>query len=54
VRPFLVPEVEKLRRDPPNELTSDAYAKDFNEVKELGELTSTARTPDQTAAAIFW
>jgi hypothetical protein len=54
VRPFLVPNVEMLRSDGPNALTSAAYAKDFNEVKELGSLTSTKRTADQTAAAIFW
>ncbi|HLE98692.1 MAG TPA: vanadium-dependent haloperoxidase [Gaiellaceae bacterium] len=54
VRPFLVPNVEKIRSDPPNALTSAAYAEDFNEVKEIGSLTSTRRTADQTAAAIFW
>ena len=54
VRPFLVPTCEMLRTDGPNPLTSDAYAKDFNEVKELGSLTSTTRTPEQTAIAIFW
>jgi hypothetical protein len=54
VRPFLVPNMGMLRTDGPNALTSAAYAEDFNEVKELGSLTSTKRTPDQTAAAIFW
>ena len=54
VRPFLVPDVEMLRTDGPNPVTSAAYARDFNEVKELGSLTSTTRTADQTAAAIFW
>lgn len=54
VRPFLVPEVEMLRTDGPNALTSAAYAEDFDEVKELGSLDSARRTPDQTAAAIFW
>ena len=43
-----------LRTDGPNALTSAAYAEDFNEVKRLGSLTSTSRTADQTAAAIFW
>jgi hypothetical protein len=43
-----------LRSDGPNPLTSVAYADDFNEVKELGSLTSTRRTADQTEAAIFW
>jgi PAP2 superfamily len=54
VRPFLVPNVGMLRTDGPNALRSAEYATDFNEVKELGSLTSTTRTPDQTAAAIFW
>jgi hypothetical protein len=54
VRPFLVPNVEMLRSDGPNAVTSAAYAEDFNEVKELGSLTSTRRTADQTAASIFW
>jgi hypothetical protein len=54
VKPFLVPNVEMLRTDGPNALTSAAYADDFNKVKKLGSLTSTKRTADQTAAAIFW
>jgi hypothetical protein len=54
VRPFLVPNVEMLRSEGPDPLTSDAYAEDFNEVKEVGSLTSTTRTADQTAASIFW
>jgi hypothetical protein len=54
VRPFLLPNAEMLRSDGPNALTSEAYAEDFNEVKSLGSLTSTARTADQTMAAIFW
>src|SRR5947208_14791938 len=52
--PFIVPNAEMLRTDEPNSLTSAEYAEDFNEVKELGSLTSTTRTPDQTDAAIFW
>jgi hypothetical protein len=54
VRPFLVPNVEMLRTEGPNALKSAAYAEDFNEVKEIGSLTSTRRTADQTAASIFW
>jgi hypothetical protein len=54
VRPFLVPDVQMLRTDAPNPLTSRAYAKDFNEVKTIGSLHSTTRTPDETDAAIFW
>jgi hypothetical protein len=54
VRPFLVPSVEMLRTDGPNALTSAEYTEDFNEIKEVGSLTSTTRTLDQTDAAIFW
>jgi hypothetical protein len=54
VLPFIVPSAEMLRTDGPNALTSAAYAEDFNEIKELGSLTSTIRTADQTDAAIFW
>ena len=54
VRPFLVLSAEVLRTDGPNALTSAAYAEDFNEIKEIGSLTSTTRTADQTDAAIFW
>jgi PAP2 superfamily len=54
VRPFLIESPSQFRSDGPNALTSRAYTKDFNEVKELGSLTSTTRTADQTTAAIFW
>ncbi len=37
-----------------NALTSQAYADDFNEVKNLGSLNSTGRTPEQTTEARFW
>jgi len=54
VTPFLVPDVQMLRTKGPNELTSKAYADDFNEVKSLGSFSSTTRTADETNAAIFW
>jgi len=54
VMPFLVPSAEMLRTDGPNAVISADYAEDFNEVKELGSLTSITRTADQTDAAIFW
>ncbi len=54
VRPFLIESSSQFRTDGPNALTSPAYAEDFNEVKELGSLTSITRTPEQTHAAVFW
>jgi hypothetical protein len=38
----------------PNPLGSIQYAKDFNEVKTMGSATSSARSADQTLAAVFW
>jgi len=54
VRPFLIQSSSQFRTDGPNSLTSDAYAEDFNEVKALGSVNSTVRTPEQTHIAIFW
>jgi hypothetical protein len=54
VVPFLVPDAAMLRTKGPNELTSRAYEKDYDEVKSVGSRTSTTRTADQTEAAIWW
>ena len=54
VRPFLLKSSSQFRTDGPNELSSTAYAKDFNEVKALGSVNSTVRTPEQTHIARFW
>jgi PAP2 superfamily len=54
VRPFLIQSPSQFRTDGPNALTSTAYAEDFNEVKALGSMNSTTRTPEQTHIAIFW
>jgi len=54
VLPFLMQSSSQFRTDGPNALTSTAYAEDFNEVKALGSINSTSRTPEQTHIAIFW
>ena len=54
VRPFIVPNAEMLRTDGPNPLTSVEYAEDFNEIKEVGSLTSITRSQYQTDTAIYW
>lgn len=43
-----------FRAIPPPALTSIAYAASLNQVKSLGALNSTTRTPDQTEIGIFW
>jgi hypothetical protein len=54
VTPFVMTSSSQFRTDGPNALTSGAYAEDFNEVKALGSVNSTARTPEQTHIAVFW
>jgi hypothetical protein len=54
VRPFIVDDATTLRSRGPNALTTHRYAREFNEVKKLGSLTSSVRTADQTDAALFW
>jgi hypothetical protein len=54
MRPFLMAGPDQFPTSGPNALSSEKYAKEYNEVKELGSLTSTRRTADQTTAAIFW
>lgn len=52
--PFLIDSPSQFRSKGPHTLTSGRYAKEYNEVKEIGALDSATRTPDQTNAAIFW
>lgn len=52
--PFLMDSPSQFPSAGPDALTSAAYTDDFKEVKRLGSLSSTARTPAQTKAALFW
>jgi hypothetical protein len=52
--PFLMQSSSQFRTDGPQALSSAAWAEDFNEVKALGSVNSTARTPEQTHIARFW
>lgn len=54
VTPFLVPDIDRFLLDGPDPLTSDAYTRDFDEVKAIGSADSTVRTAAQTAIARFW
>jgi membrane-associated phospholipid phosphatase len=54
VTPFVLNNAAQFRPGPPPALTSQAYAQALNEVKSLGQNTSTTRTPDQTVIAKFW
>ena len=53
-KPFVVQSASQFRTAGPYPLGSAAYAADYNEVKEIGSLTSATRMPGQTYAAAFW
>ena len=53
VKPFTLEATSQFRTKGPNALTSRAYARDYNEVKDLGALDS-PRTEEQTAVAQFY
>jgi hypothetical protein len=54
VTPFTLTRPSQFRAEAPPALTSRQYARDYNEVKELGALNSALRTPEQTDMAHFW
>jgi hypothetical protein len=61
ITPFGIPSdpgsqawLEQFLPDPPPALTSNRYAKDFNEVKTVGSLTSTERPQDRADVARFF
>jgi hypothetical protein len=52
--PFAMESPSQFRPGPPLDLKSAEWAKDYNEIKELGEKNSSKRTPRQTEDARFW
>jgi len=54
MRPFSYDTPGQFRPAGPPALSSKSWARDYNEVKEIGSRTSTTRTADQTLAARFW
>jgi len=53
-KPFVLKNVEQFRPGPPPDLKSDIWARDYNEIKEIGEKYSAKRTPQQTEIARLW
>ncbi len=53
-KPWLMASASQFRPGPPPALSSDTWARDFNEVKAYGGRTSTRRTTEQTEIARFW
>jgi len=54
VQPFALNSASQFRPDPPFSLTSEDWARDYNEIKALGPAVGSLRTPEQTDIARFW
>ena len=54
VKPFVLDSASQFRPAAPPAVNSAAYANAINEVKSLGQNTSTTRTADETVTARFW
>jgi LPXTG-motif cell wall-anchored protein len=54
VVPLTYTDPAQFRPPGPPPLTSEKWARDFEEVKTLGRSDSTVRTPEQTDVAYFW
>lgn len=54
VTPFGIPSASDFLLDPPPALTSNRYAKAYNEVMTVGSIDSVARSQDRTNVALFY
>ncbi len=54
VTPFGVPNAMSFLPPPPPAMNSPEYTAAFNEVKSLGAVNSTTRTPEETQIGLFW
>ena len=53
-KPWLMTSAAQFRPGPPPKLTSEVWARDYNEIKAVGGRNSTQRTAAQTDIARFW
>jgi hypothetical protein len=53
-KPWLMTTAAQFRPDSPPALTSEVWARDYNEVKALGSKTSDQRSTEQVEMARFW
>jgi hypothetical protein len=53
-RPWLMTGAAQFRPGPPPPLTSERWARDYNEIKAVGARHSATRSAEQTAIARFW
>ena len=53
-KPWVMASGDQFRPAAPPALTSETWARDYNEIKAMGSKNSARRTPEQTAIAKFW
>jgi len=53
-KPWLMTSASQFRPGPPPQLSSEAWARDYNEIKAIGGRNSTRRSAEQTEIARFW
>jgi hypothetical protein len=54
VEPFVIDDASRFATRGPLDVSSPKYARELEQVKELGRATDSSRTPDQTEQARFW
>jgi len=53
-KPWVMTSAAQFRPAPPPTLTSEAWTRDVNEIREAGALASTSRSEEQTTVGKFW
>lgn len=53
-RPWFLKSASQFRPGPPTPLKGDLWARDYNEIKAVGSVSSTTRTQEQTTIGRFW
>ena len=53
-KPWVMTSASQFRPGPPPALTSERWARDYNEIKLMGRAGSTQRSAEQSAIARFW
>jgi hypothetical protein len=53
-KPWVIASASEFRPGPPPALTSATWTRDLNEIRQMGSVASTMRSPNQTDVARFW
>ena len=54
VAPWVMQSGDQFRPEPPPARESELYARDYNEIKDVGAMSSQTRTAEQSQIATFW